>query len=108
PAHYGRADLYLCPTTKASFGITLLEAMACGTPMVVSDIIGFRELVDGGKEAVLVPKDRPAVWAETILDLLADRPRLEAMSAAGREKADAYAWPRITEQVMRVYRRVTQ
>jgi phosphatidylinositol alpha-mannosyltransferase len=108
PLHYGRADLYLCPTTKASFGITLLEAMACGTPMVVSDIIGFRELVDGGKEAVLAPKDRPVVWAETILELLADRPRLEAMSAAGRDKAQAYAWPRITAQVMRVYQRVTQ
>jgi phosphatidylinositol alpha-mannosyltransferase len=48
PRHYGQADLYLCPTTKASFGITLLEAMACGTPMVVSDITGFRELVAGG------------------------------------------------------------
>jgi len=108
PACYSQADLYLCPTTKASFGITLLEAMACGTPMVVSDIVGFRELVDGGREAVLVPKERPTVWADTILELLADRPRLEAMSVAGRRKAEDYAWPRITEQVMRVYRRVLQ
>jgi phosphatidylinositol alpha-mannosyltransferase len=108
PEHYGRADLYLCPTTKASFGITLLEAMACGTPMVVSDIIGFRELVDGGREAVLVPKERPVAWAETILELLADRPRLEAMSTAGRQKAEAYAWPRIADQVLRIYRRVAQ
>jgi phosphatidyl-myo-inositol alpha-mannosyltransferase len=108
PACYSQADLYLCPTTKASFGITLLEAMACGTPMVVSDIVGFRELVDGGREAVLVPKERPAVWADTILELLADRPRLEAMSVAGRRKAEDYAWPRITEQVMRVYRRALQ
>ena len=106
PAHYARADLYLCPTTKASFGITLLEAMACGTPMVVSDIVGFRELVDGGPEAVLVPKERPAAWADTILELLADRPRLEAMSVAGRRKAEDYAWPRITEQVMQVYESV--
>jgi len=106
PAHYSRADLYLCPTTKASFGITLLEAMACGTPMVVSDIVGFRELVDGGPEAVLVPKERPAAWADTILELLADRPRLEAMSVAGRRKAEDYAWPRVTEQVMQVYESV--
>ena len=40
PRHYAPADPYLCPTTKASFGITLLEAMACGTPMLVSDITG--------------------------------------------------------------------
>ncbi len=108
PEHYGRADLYLCPTTKASFGITLLEAMACGTPMVVSDIIGFRELVDGGTEAVLVPKDRPAAWADTVLELLADPARLEEMGAAGRRKAEAYAWPHIAERVMGVYRRVIQ
>jgi len=106
PEHYGSADLYLCPTTKASFGITLLEAMACGTPMVVSDIIGFRELVDGGTEAVLVPKNRPGAWADTVLQLLADPDRLEEMGAAGRRKAETYAWPHIAERVIRVYRRV--
>jgi phosphatidylinositol alpha-mannosyltransferase len=106
PAHYARADLYLCPTTKASFGITLLEAMACGTPMLVSDITGFRELVGDGTEAMLVPQQRPTAWAEAILDLLTDRSRLEAMGAAGRRKAETFAWPRITEQVMRVYQRV--
>jgi phosphatidylinositol alpha-mannosyltransferase len=108
PQHYARADLYLCPTTKASFGITLLEAMACATPMLVSNITGFRELVGDGTEAVLVPKQRPAAWAAAILELLADRGRLEAMGAAGRRKAESYAWPRITEQVMRVYQRVVR
>jgi phosphatidylinositol alpha-mannosyltransferase len=106
PQHYGNADLYLCPTTKASFGITLLEAMACSTPMVVSDIIGFRELVDGGREAVLVPKDRPEVWADTVLELLDDPGRLVEMGAAGRRKAEAYAWPGIAARVMDVYRRI--
>jgi len=106
PAHYARADLYLCPTTKASFGITLLEAMACGTPMVVSDITGFRELIGEGEEAVLVPKQRAAAWADAILELLGDRARLETMSVAGRRKAEGYAWPRIADQVMGVYRRV--
>lgn len=106
PRYYGGADLYLCPTTQASFGITLLEAMACGTPMVVSDITGFRELVAGGSEAVLVRRGRPRAWADTILELLDDRPCLTAMSIAGRRKAEAYAWPRIAGQVMGVYRRV--
>jgi phosphatidylinositol alpha-mannosyltransferase len=98
--------MYLCPTTKASFGITLLEAMACGTPMVVSDITGFRELVGGGTEAVLVPKNRPPAWAEAIVSLTADPARLAAMADAGRRKAETYAWPRVAEQVMQVYRRV--
>jgi len=106
PSYYAGADLYLCPTTQASFGVTLLEAMACGTPMIVSDITGFRELVDSGSEAVLVSKSRPDAWADTIVGLLDDPSRRDAMGGAGRRKAESYAWPRIADQVMRVYRRV--
>jgi phosphatidyl-myo-inositol alpha-mannosyltransferase len=106
PSYYSKADLYLCPTTKASFGVTLLEAMACGTPQVVSDITGFRELVGGGDEAVLIPKNDPSAWAETVVDLLDDQPRRRAMAAAGLSKAQQYSWPRIADQVVDVYRRV--
>lgn len=106
PIYYGRADLYLCPTTKASFGITLLEAMACGTPLAVSNITGFRELINGGNEAVLIRKGDPAAWTDAIVELLRDGRRREAMRAAGLAKAALFAWPRIGEQVTGVYRRV--
>jgi phosphatidylinositol alpha-mannosyltransferase len=108
PEHYARADMYLCPTTKASFGITLLEAMACGTPLVVSDITGFRELVADGSEAALVPPSDPAAWADAVVRLSEDRTRLAAMGAAGRRKAETYAWPLVAGRVMDVYRQVTQ
>ena len=106
PVFYSRADLYLCPTTKASFGITLLEAMACATPMVVSDITGFRELVSGGDEAVLVPKNDSGAWAETIVALLHDDRRRERMGSAGLSKAERFAWPRVAAEVTAVYRSV--
>jgi phosphatidylinositol alpha-mannosyltransferase len=106
PEFYSRADLYLCPTTKASFGITLLEAMACGTPMVVSDITGFRELVAGGEEAVLVPKNDVAAWADTIVALLRDKPQRTNMAGAGLRKVARFAWPHVAEEVMAVYRSV--
>ena len=106
PVVYSRADLYLCPTTKASFGITLLEAMACATPMVVSDITGFRELVSGGDEAVLVPKNDSGAWAETIVALLHDDRRRERMGSAGLSKAERFAWPRVAAEVTAVYRSV--
>ena len=106
PARYAGADLYLCPTTKASFGITLLEAMACGTPMLVSDITGFRELVGGGAEAVMVPRADPAAWTRATVDLLPDRERRLAMGAAGRAKALRFAWPVVAQQVLDVYHSV--
>jgi phosphatidylinositol alpha-mannosyltransferase len=106
PLYYSKADLYLCPTNKASFGVTLLEAMACGTPQVVSDITGFRELVAGGSEAVLVPQDDPSAWADTVVALLEDEDRRQAMAGAGLTKARRYAWPRVVEQIATVYRRI--
>jgi phosphatidylinositol alpha-mannosyltransferase len=105
PAFYGSADLYLCPTTIASFGVTLLEAMACGTPMVVSDNLGFRSVIDGGAEAVLIPRDDPRVWAETTIALLGDPAQRGAMGRAGRAKAERFAWPRIARQELAVYER---
>ena len=106
PEHYGGADLYLCPTTRSSFGVTLIEAMACGTPIVVSDITGFRELVRGGGEAVLIAKDDPAAWAETAIRLIEDPARREAMGAAGLTKAAEFAWPRVAARILGVYERV--
>jgi phosphatidyl-myo-inositol alpha-mannosyltransferase len=105
PEHYGTSDLYLCPTDKASFGITLLEAMACGTPLVVSDIVGFRELVAGGKEAVLVAADDPDAWSQVVIDLLKDPERRAVMGAAGRAKAESYSWPEVAERILAIYRR---
>ncbi len=104
--YYSTSDLYLCPTRRASFGITLLEAMACGRPMVVSDIIGFRELVGPVGSAVLVPAEDPAAWANAVTELLADPGRREAMGAVGLAASAGYAWPRVAQQVLEVYRRV--
>ena len=106
PEYYASADLYLCPTTIASFGVTLLEAMACGTPMIVSDNLGFRSVIDGGAEAVMVPKDDPVAWADTTLALIADPERRRAMGEAGLAKAARFAWPRIARRELAVYERV--
>ena len=105
-SYYAGSDIYVCPTERASFGITLLEAMACGTPMIVSDIIGFRELVDGGDEAQLVPPNDAVAWAGAISDLLDDPERRRRMGAAGRAKSAIFSWERVAEQVFDLYERV--
>jgi phosphatidylinositol alpha-mannosyltransferase len=103
---YGSADLYLCPVTRSSFGVTLLEAMACGTPIVASDITGFRELVNGGSEAVLVPDGDPGAWAEAVVGLLSDPRRRGMMSAAGRAKAMSFDWRLVADRIVAVHERV--
>ena len=59
--------MYACPTTKASFGITLLESMACETPVVCSDILGFRDVVKDGREALMVPCGDKDALADAIV-----------------------------------------
>ena len=104
--YYATSDLYLCPTRRASFGITLLEAMACGRPIVASDIIGFRELVGPVGCAELVPADHVAAWGDAVTTLLADPNRRAAMGAVGLAAAAQYAWPQVTRRVLDVYQRV--
>ncbi len=108
PWYYGSADLYLAPTRIASFGVTLLEAMACGTPMILADNHGYRAVVDDGTEAVLLPPDNAAAWADTAIGLLADPARRAAMSEAGCAKAAEFAWPIVAQRELEVYERVTR
>lgn len=105
PGYYRGADLYLCPTKRASFGVTLLEAMACGTPLVVSDIPAFRDLA-AESGAVFVPPGDVAAWARAVSGLIDDTQRREGMVRAGRGIAERYAWPLVARRVLDVYKRV--
>jgi glycosyltransferase involved in cell wall biosynthesis len=104
---YATADLYLCPTERASFGVTLLEAMACGTPLVLRDNPGFRAVVQEGREAVFVPGRDTAAWADTVIGLVEDVDRRRTMGEAGLACAARFAWPVVARRELDVYERVT-
>jgi phosphatidylinositol alpha-mannosyltransferase len=106
PSYYAHSSIYACPTTKASFGITLLEAMACETPIVCSDILGFRDVVVNGREALMTPcGDRDAL-ADALVQLLDDEGMRIQLGTAGRHESMQYSWPRVTSQVLDVYHAV--
>lgn len=107
PRYYRSADIYCSPATgNESFGIVLLEAMACGTPVVASDIDGYRWVVEPGVEGLLVPPRSPRHLAEAIATLAQDPERRRLMGIAGRKKAEHYAWPRIVDQLLPIYEEV--
>jgi phosphatidylinositol alpha-mannosyltransferase len=94
------ADVYVSPATGGeSFGIVLLEAMAAGTPIVCSDIHGYKGVVRRGREGLLVPPRDPRELAIAVDRLLRDPSLREQMSAAGRERAEEFSWPRVTAKV---------
>jgi phosphatidylinositol alpha-mannosyltransferase len=106
PDWYASAHLHCAPTRIASFGVTLLEAMAAGVPVVASDIDGFREVLHHGVEGELVPPDDAGAWARAIVRLARAPALMAAYGAAGRRTARRYDWPAVAQQVLAVYRAV--
>ncbi len=100
----GRADVLCAPSMGGeSFGMVLTEAFASGTPVVASDIAGYRDVVRDGHDGVLVAPGDAAALGEALRDL-AERPqRRRELAAAARESAERFAWPRVASQVVETY-----
>jgi phosphatidyl-myo-inositol alpha-mannosyltransferase len=94
------ADVYASPATgRESFGIVLLEAMAAGTPIVCSDIHGYKGVVRRGREGLLVPPRKPKALASAIGQLIADDELRAEMGRNGLERAMDFSWERVTAKV---------
>jgi starch synthase len=107
------ATVFVCPSVYEPLGIVNLEAAACGTAVVASDVGGIPEVVDDGRTGLLVHYDPDDVaafeagLATRIAELLADPLRATAMGAAGREKVlSDFGWPAIAQQTVGVYNAV--
>jgi phosphatidylinositol alpha-mannosyltransferase len=95
-------DVFCSPVMKASFGITLLEAMAAGKPIVATENTGYKELLSP-QEGFLVPQRDPKAFAETILRLIRDERLRRDMGANGRRKALRYSWDTVGSQICAYY-----
>ncbi|HVD59586.1 MAG TPA: glycosyltransferase family 4 protein [Gemmatimonadaceae bacterium] len=103
PSYYAHSAMYACPTTKASFGITLLESMACETPVVCSDILGFCDVVKHEREALMFHCGDREALADSLVRLLDDETLRARLGKAGRQQAQLYGWGNVTEAVLDVY-----
>jgi starch synthase len=98
------ATVFACPSLYEPLGIVNLEAMACGTAVVASDVGGIPEVVDAGRTGLLVPADDDAALAEAINSLLADPARAAQYGAAGRARAVAeFSWDSIAALTAELY-----
>jgi len=86
-----------------SFGMVLTEAFAAGTPVVASDIAGYRDVVRDGVDGVLAPRGDAQALAEALRDLYEEPVRRAQMARSAALGAERFAWPRVADQVMRAY-----
>jgi phosphatidylinositol alpha-mannosyltransferase len=104
PRAYCSADVFVAPSTgQESFGIVHLEAMACGLPIVSSDIEGYRELLEDGREALLFPNRDSRALADAVIRVLTDHRLARSMAAFGRAKAERHAWAGIARRLEALY-----
>jgi starch synthase len=108
------ATAFICPSVYEPLGIVNLEAMACGTAVVASDVGGIPEVVVDGVTGTLVNYDAadPGSFevglAEAVNALVADPARADGYGAAGRQRCiDEFSWARIAEQTVQVYHMVS-
>ena len=103
-AELAGADVLCAPSLHGeSFGMILTEAFAAATPVVASDIPGYREVVRDGVDGVMTPPDDALALAEVLRGLALDERRRAAMAVAARERAERFAWPRVASEVLEAY-----
>jgi phosphatidylinositol alpha-mannosyltransferase len=100
-----RADVLCAPSLGGeSFGMVLTEAFAAGTPVVASDIAGYRDVVRDGVDGVLVPRGDAQALAEVLRDLWEEPERRAAMARNAVCDVERFAWPHVAAEVMEAYR----
>ena len=107
PALYSSAHVLCVPTSISSFGITLLEGMAAGIPIIASDIDGFRDVMQNGHEGIMTDTTDPIQFRDAILKLAADRALAIEQGQRGLKTAEKYSWPTVTEQILDYYQEAT-
>jgi D-inositol-3-phosphate glycosyltransferase len=104
PYCYSAAEMVVMPSDYESFGMVALEAMACGTPVIASDVGGLSYLVRHGRTGYRVPARDPRALADKITRLLTDEGLRRRIGQRAVCWAESYAWPRIADRIEALYR----
>jgi glycosyltransferase involved in cell wall biosynthesis len=101
---YSAASVYMFPSLYEGFGMTVLEAMACGTPVLTSNVSALPEVV-GDAGALVDPYSTDAICG-TLAELLESQSRRDELSRRGLERARHFNWRQVADQTVRVYREI--
>ncbi len=104
PPLYRDASLFIFPSLVEGFGLACLEAMACGTPVIASDIPGVREVVIDGSTGFLVPPRNHIELAKAILKSTTESALMRKLSHNASQRAKQFSWPKTAHEVYACYR----
>jgi len=108
PYYYSAAEVVVMPSHYESFGMVALEAMACGTPVIASEVGGLRYLVKEGKTGYFVPRQEPEILADRMRSLLIDEELRKTMGENAASYAKGFDWTIIAKKILKMYRSTLQ
>jgi D-inositol-3-phosphate glycosyltransferase len=106
PLYYSAVDVCAVPSRYESFGLVAVEAMACGTPIVASQVGGLQFTIQDGQSGLLVPHSDPVALADALHRVLSDDDLYRRMCAGARRSAIRYSWQMVTSSVVDVYQQL--
>lgn len=106
PEYFATSDVFCYPANHATFGVTLLEAMAAGKPIVATDNPGFRCVIQSGFNGLLTHTDDPIDLAKAILKVLKTPSLALQLVENGKKFVQQYSWPQVTSQILDFYQEV--
>ena len=109
PSYYAASDLLVLPSKDRSegFGLTILEANACGKPAIGSEVGGIPDVIKHGFNGLLVPPDNPEELCRAMLSLIENDSLRKTMGRNGRTFAEEHDWSRVAEATEKVYLEAT-
>jgi D-inositol-3-phosphate glycosyltransferase len=108
PYYYSSAEAVVVPSFYESFGMVALEAMACGTPVVASEVGGLAFLVQDGLTGYTVPVDEPEALAGRLTELINNPGLRQRLAQNAAEFAREYAWEKIASRIAELYTRLLE
>ncbi|PKO07590.1 MAG: glycosyltransferase family 1 protein [Chloroflexi bacterium HGW-Chloroflexi-3] len=108
PYYYSASEIVVMPSHYESFGMVALEAMACGTPVVASQVGGLAFLVRDGETGFVVPGNDVQMLAKRLVELIKDMELRNKLGNKSAEYAQLYAWENISEKMIEVYNQVLE
>jgi phosphatidylinositol alpha-mannosyltransferase len=103
------SGIYVAPNTGGeSFGIVLLEAMACKTPVIASDLPAFVRVLDYGRAGLIFENESAAALADSLRKLLQDPQMGSQFAADGFDRVQEFDWSRVATQILDVYATVVE
>jgi len=106
--YYLASDIFIMPSLYDTFGIVVLEAMLARLPVIVSDTVGAKDIIDHGTNGYILPKDpEPADVINAVLPLL-DNGKRKEMGENGKKRAQEHSWDLMAEKIMAAYKTLLQ